>query len=405
MKSNGVIDWRGAGGSTLVETDLASNPVNEYVFFNQARIAQRDASGNIYYYFADHLGSTRVVTDASGVPCYQADFTPYGGELTPSNFSNSCLPNYRFTGYEYDQETQNNYAFARYYSPHWGRFLSLDPVDGAPGDSQSWNKYTYVGNNAGNVTDPTGLDDGDAPSFEGVFSVFGTGVVGGFFDGGGFIGLPGVWGQIFSPQLADTSAVTIGSNPFSFLLGGVQGLYNQGVGLLASINGRNHGAVSEAVTQRILDMQIQPGNQVQAVGMHVGPLLFALIPGFGEADFGEALAGEAASELPDSALVARGGSLANHTPAKINAAIGPSRTPGVIGFSAQCNGGGCLSELGQFLRNRELGVTTVGEIRQIGGQVVRTPGIGYHVTVTGVSGEGVSPLLRIFPNPNPLVGP
>jgi hypothetical protein len=113
----------------------------------------------------------------------------------------------------------------------------------------------------------------------------------------------------------------------------------------------------------------------------------------------------AARALPDAALVVRGGGAANQTAARINAAIGPSRTPGVEGFSAQCNGGTCLGELGQFLRNRELGVTTVGDIRRIGGDVVPTPGFGHHVTVTGVTGEAVSPLFRIGPNPNPLRGP
>ncbi|MDP1696378.1 MAG: RHS repeat-associated core domain-containing protein [Xanthomonadaceae bacterium] len=115
-------------------------------------------------------------------------------------------------------------------------------------------------------------------------------------------------------------------------------------------------------------------------------------------------ASKAASALPDSALVIRGGGVANQTAAKINSAIGPSRTLGVEGFSAQCNGGTCLAELGQFLRNRELGVTTVGEIRRIGGDVIPTPGFGHHVTVTGVSGEGASPLFQIVTNPNPLRG-
>jgi hypothetical protein len=113
----------------------------------------------------------------------------------------------------------------------------------------------------------------------------------------------------------------------------------------------------------------------------------------------------AARGLPNSALVARGGNAANQSAARINAAIGPSRTPGVSGFSAQCNGGTCLSELGKFIPNKQLGVTTVGEIRAIGGDVIATPGFGNHVTVTGVTGEAVSPLFRIVPNPNPLVVP
>lgn len=109
--------------------------------------------------------------------------------------------------------------------------------------------------------------------------------------------------------------------------------------------------------------------------------------------------------LPNSAVVARGGNAANQTAAKLEAAIGPSRTPGVNGFSAQYNGGTCLSELGQFIPNKQMGITTVGEIRGLGGDVIVTPGFGHHVTVTGISGEAASPLLQIVPNPNPLVRP
>jgi hypothetical protein len=113
----------------------------------------------------------------------------------------------------------------------------------------------------------------------------------------------------------------------------------------------------------------------------------------------------AGTGFADAALVVRGGNAANQTAAKINKAIGPTRTPGVTGFSAQCNGGTCLSELGQFLKNPQLGTTTVGEIRQLGGDVIASPGRGHHVTVTGVSGETVSPAFRVVPNPNPLVEP
>jgi RHS repeat-associated protein len=111
----------------------------------------------VYYYFADHLGSTRVVTSATGSPCYQADFLPYGQENTPASFSNTCSTNYKFTGYERDTETSNDYAFARYYSYHLERFLSPDPLDGDISDPQTLNKYTYVRNNPVNLTDPTGL--------------------------------------------------------------------------------------------------------------------------------------------------------------------------------------------------------------------------------------------------------
>ena len=47
---------------------------------------------------------------------------------------------------------------ARYYSPDLGRFLSVDPVGGKVGSSQSWNRYGYVLNNPLLLIDPTGRE-------------------------------------------------------------------------------------------------------------------------------------------------------------------------------------------------------------------------------------------------------
>ena len=55
-----------------------------------------------------------------------------------------------------DTREDLDYMHARYYSPHLGRFLSVDPVGGEIGSSQSWNRYSYVRNNPMNMVDPTG---------------------------------------------------------------------------------------------------------------------------------------------------------------------------------------------------------------------------------------------------------
>jgi RHS repeat-associated protein len=65
--------------------------------------------------------------------------------------------NYKFTGYERDTETGNDYAFARYYSQVEERFLSPDPLDGDASDPQTLNKYAYVRNNPVNSIDPSGM--------------------------------------------------------------------------------------------------------------------------------------------------------------------------------------------------------------------------------------------------------
>jgi uncharacterized protein RhaS with RHS repeats len=82
VKSNGKLYWYGGGSDPLAESDAAGNNPVEYVFFGGKRIARRDASGNINYYFADHLGTSRVVTSATGAILDDSDFYPFGGAAT-----------------------------------------------------------------------------------------------------------------------------------------------------------------------------------------------------------------------------------------------------------------------------------------------------------------------------------
>ncbi len=47
------------------------------------RIARSDvSSGNVYFYFADQVGSPRAVTQADGTVCFSADYV--SGERTTS---------------------------------------------------------------------------------------------------------------------------------------------------------------------------------------------------------------------------------------------------------------------------------------------------------------------------------
>ncbi|MGH9681280.1 MAG: RHS repeat-associated core domain-containing protein [Candidatus Acidiferrales bacterium] len=167
-----MLYWRNIAGNTIAETDGTGSTTNpaytEYVFFAGRRIAQSNPNAtpaSVHYYFVDHLGSTRTVTDATGTPCFEVDYLPYGIENTPANFSDSCSTNYRFTGYEEDAETSLTngnqtqgfyYVFARYYNSRLARFMSGDPLDGDLTDPQTLNKYAYVRNNPVNFTDPAG---------------------------------------------------------------------------------------------------------------------------------------------------------------------------------------------------------------------------------------------------------
>ena len=176
QKSNGPIYWYGMDGSVLDETDLTGSTTNssfnEYVFFGGKRIARRDSSNNVFYYAADHLGTSRVIAQVpSGQSiatlCYDADFYPFGGERPP--YINTCSQNYKFTAKERDSESNLDNFGARYHGSAIGRFTSVDPKvkSGlrmlAP---QLWNMYAYAGNNPLKYYDPDGMELRLAPGLD-----------------------------------------------------------------------------------------------------------------------------------------------------------------------------------------------------------------------------------------------
>jgi len=87
------------------------------------------------YLTADHLGSTRLVTDASGNVIARHDFVPFGEEI-PGGYagrdeewgSGRDNVNQKFTGKERDPENGFDFFQARYMSSVEGRFLSPDPA-------------------------------------------------------------------------------------------------------------------------------------------------------------------------------------------------------------------------------------------------------------------------------------
>jgi RHS repeat-associated protein len=151
--------WYGAGADTLLETNASGGSPDEYIFFGGRRVARRKSSGKINYYFADHLGSSRIVTNATGTIVDESDYYPFGGERAVTSTSGN---NYKFTGYERNTETNLDHFLARKYNSGQGRFVTVDPIAlgwkrlANPGNTL--NRYTYAANNPILHIDPTGRD-------------------------------------------------------------------------------------------------------------------------------------------------------------------------------------------------------------------------------------------------------
>ncbi len=69
----------------------------------------------------------------------------------------------KFTGYQRDEETQLDFAEARYYNNKHGRFTAVDPLlaSGKSANPQTFNRYVYVMNRPLILTDSTGLQAGE----------------------------------------------------------------------------------------------------------------------------------------------------------------------------------------------------------------------------------------------------
>jgi len=160
-----------AGGEILAETNASGSTTAEYIFFGGKRIAMLPAGGSVQYYVEDFLGSSRVVTQNNGVVCYDADFTPFGGDRP---YTDNCpvANNYKFEGKERDTETGNDDFGARYYTWRFGRWLSADwsavpvPVPYANlTNPQTLNLYAMVADDPESFADLDGhCGDGSGPS-------------------------------------------------------------------------------------------------------------------------------------------------------------------------------------------------------------------------------------------------
>ena len=106
------------------------------------------------YFHYDGLGSVTALTNAAGIVTDTYTYDAFGGATHTSGASANY---WLFAGEQRDSETGFYYLHARYYDPAIGRFLTPDPVPGAPTVPQTFNRYPYAANDPVNRVDPTGL--------------------------------------------------------------------------------------------------------------------------------------------------------------------------------------------------------------------------------------------------------
>jgi RHS repeat-associated protein len=116
-------------------------------------LIKQTKAANDSYYLYDGLGSTRALTDSTGLVTDSYDYESFGSVL---NQTGSTENNYLFTGEQFDGGLDNYYLRARYYDQSVGRFTQMDTWMGRNGDPVTLHKYLYANANPVTYVDLSG---------------------------------------------------------------------------------------------------------------------------------------------------------------------------------------------------------------------------------------------------------
>ena len=122
-----------------------------YVYGND--LISQERNGEKSFYHVDGLGSTRALSDTSGLATDRYIYDAFGQVLTKiGDTSNSYL----YTGEQRDDNLGLDYLRARYLDVKTGRFVSRDSFEGFISDPVTLHLYLYANSNPVNNIDPSG---------------------------------------------------------------------------------------------------------------------------------------------------------------------------------------------------------------------------------------------------------
>lgn len=122
-----------------------------YVYGND--LITQERSGKKSFYHVDGLGSTRVLSDESGLVSDLYIYDAFGQVLTKIGDTENS---YLFAGEQRDFNLGLDYLRARYLDINTGRFVSRDSFEGFLRDPISLHRYLYAHSNPVNLIDPSG---------------------------------------------------------------------------------------------------------------------------------------------------------------------------------------------------------------------------------------------------------
>jgi RHS repeat-associated protein len=140
--------WDFSHGLPLLLEDKTSSTTVDYVFGPGGLPLEQIATATLWYHH-DQLGSTRAITNASGVTQATYQYDPYGNLIASTG---SVTNPFLYNGQYKDSESGLYYLRARYYDPATAQFLTGDPAV-----AKTHSPFGYVQGNPLNHEDPSGL--------------------------------------------------------------------------------------------------------------------------------------------------------------------------------------------------------------------------------------------------------
>jgi len=155
-KVNNVVTQKfiyGGDLNPIAELNIADQIVSRFVYATRRSVPDYMVKGGIVYrIFSDHLGSPRLIVDAStGTVAQAIKYDEFGRVLSDSN---PGFQPFGFAGGLYDSSTGLVRMGVRDYDASTGRWTTKDPIRFSGGDT---NLYGYVLNDPVNLIDPYGL--------------------------------------------------------------------------------------------------------------------------------------------------------------------------------------------------------------------------------------------------------
>jgi RHS repeat-associated protein len=162
------------GGLVDKEVSGSVTTWKHYIFAPTGRVAlyTRKSSGTpasaTYYFTRDHLDSIDSITDAAGAVQVRLSYDAFGARRMEAGWSGAtpdadwtkiyAITHRGFTDHEMLDDIDLIHMNGRLFDPQSGQFSSADPLIPDFGNTQAFNRYSYVFNNALSFTDPTGFD-------------------------------------------------------------------------------------------------------------------------------------------------------------------------------------------------------------------------------------------------------